>query len=105
VASLECGGDGIEPPCSQPDGNTPEGVCDLAGNVLEWVADSYGFDYYCSAPAADPAGPAPTGARSARGGSWYEGGGMSRAAYRFSIDPAERSIYLGFRCAGAPSAP
>jgi len=36
------------PPCSRTDGNTPEGVCDLIGNLREWVFDGYVYDVYSS---------------------------------------------------------
>jgi formylglycine-generating enzyme required for sulfatase activity len=29
------------PVCSRPKGNSPEGICDLSGNVAEWVADLF----------------------------------------------------------------
>ncbi|MFN3197358.1 MAG: formylglycine-generating enzyme family protein [Bradymonadia bacterium] len=38
------------PVCSLPDGNTLQGVCDMAGNVEEWIAD-YWHDSYMDAPA------------------------------------------------------
>jgi formylglycine-generating enzyme required for sulfatase activity len=30
---------GTVPVCSKPAGNTPQGLCDMAGNVLVWLAD------------------------------------------------------------------
>ncbi|MBP7161620.1 MAG: SUMF1/EgtB/PvdO family nonheme iron enzyme [Myxococcota bacterium] len=35
--------------CSRPDGNPAQGLCDMAGNVLEWVEDSW-HDNYKGAP-------------------------------------------------------
>ena len=49
------------------EGASPYGVLDMAGNVLEWVSDFYGENYYNSAPAENPTGPEsgefPRGAR------------------------------------------
>jgi len=37
---------GLKPVGSFPEGRTPEGVFDLAGNIGEWCADYYDEDYY-----------------------------------------------------------
>jgi formylglycine-generating enzyme required for sulfatase activity len=40
-----CGEDGTVPVCSHPDGDTEQGLCDMAGNAYEWTLDSFQDDY------------------------------------------------------------
>lgn len=68
-----------------PNGASPYGVLDLAGNVWEWVADKYDQD-----PAR----------RVVRGGSCCSFFVGPRAANRNAWDPEYRDRDLGFRCAG-----
>jgi len=73
-----------------PRGSTPEGIADLAGNVWEWSAD-----WFDSSEES----------RSQRGGSWTNYVTGLRAAYRYSYQPGNRYVNLGFRCArDVPSA-
>jgi eukaryotic-like serine/threonine-protein kinase len=66
-----------------PEGKSPYGVLDLAGNVWEWVADRYDRD-----PAR----------RVVRGGSCCSYFVPPRSANRNAWDPAHRDGDLGFRC-------
>ncbi|MCP3869349.1 MAG: SUMF1/EgtB/PvdO family nonheme iron enzyme, partial [Gammaproteobacteria bacterium] len=40
-----CGTNSTWEICSKPVGNSAQGLCDLAGNVAEWVEDNYHADY------------------------------------------------------------
>jgi sulfatase modifying factor 1 len=41
-----CGTDSTWPVCSKPKGNSPEGLCDMIGNVKEWTSTRRNEDYY-----------------------------------------------------------
>ena len=81
-----------------PAGASPYGVMDMAGNVLEWVKDWYGEDYYSVSPANNPQGPATGWYRVLRGGSWNGSDYDVRAGFRLNIDPDYWYFDFGFRC-------
>ncbi len=64
-----CGADAPAPVCSKPDGSTPQGLCDMAGEVLEWTADVYHASYD-GAPADGSAWDGSGGRYVLRGGAW-----------------------------------
>jgi len=68
---------------SYPQGASPFGVLDLAGNVWEWVADKYDRD---------------PSRRVVRGGSCCSYFVKPRLSNRNAWDPAHRDGDLGFRC-------
>ena len=89
--------------CSKPAGHSRQGLCDLAGNIEEWVADWYDPGYYSRSPRENPAGPASGKARVIRGGSWHSLGLDVRCAIRYRLDPTKAdSKAVGFRCASNP---
>lgn len=82
---LEC----IQAPtavCQFPNGHSYQEVCDLTGNLLEWV-DRFesqkmeGFEMF----------------EIGKGGSWIHPVEALTASYRFYISPTARLPYLGFR--------
>lgn len=81
---------------SHPDGNTPQGVSDLAGNVSEWVWDW--FDRYSEEEQTDPNGPDSGKYKILRGGGFRETSDALRTADRVVADPLSRSEGIGFRC-------
>ncbi|MCP9471826.1 MAG: formylglycine-generating enzyme family protein [Nitrospira sp.] len=85
---------------SLPEGDSPYGVKDMAGNAREWVADWYEADYYAQAPNRNPQGPEKKGVvRSIRGGSWHSPANDVRAAARGRGGFALQTHGTGFRCA------
>ncbi|MBX2799456.1 MAG: SUMF1/EgtB/PvdO family nonheme iron enzyme [Myxococcales bacterium] len=71
------GGIQSEPVCTKEP--NPFGLCDLTGNVEEWVWDGAGRR------------------RSVRGGSYRSSSVQARVAYRSSVHPDSRYPWLGFR--------
>ena len=82
---------------------SPYGAVDMSGNVWELVGDWYAKDYYQNTPSRNPKGPASGSRRVVRGGSWGNyNPAYFRTANRLRIQPVNRFIGLGFRCAKAP---
>ena len=99
-----CGKDGTWPVCSKPKGTTKQGLCDMAGNVWEWVQDRYQDDY-SSAPLDGSAYVKSGRNRSRRGGSWNSPVPFLRATLRNGRGPGYIYYSLGFRIAKSPSPP
>ncbi len=92
-----CGNDRTWPVCSKPDGATDQGLCDMAGNVFEWVQDWY-HATYDGAPVDGSAWDDGGSARVFRGGGFPDKAGLLRTRYRFSKPPTELFGHVGIRC-------
>lgn len=75
------------------------GLFDMSGNVWEWVADKYGFDYYSQRAPDNPQGPAKGFNRVIRGGSWHSGPMCRKVYYRKGLPGNWVDFAVGFRCA------
>ena len=91
-------GDAIQAVGGHVAGESPFGARDMAGNVMEWVADWYDADYYATSPASDPAGPDAGTERVKRGGSYMGDADTVRVSNRVIGFPVGLPN-LGFRCA------
>ena len=82
-----------------PQGHSPCGCADMAGNAYEWVADWYAREYYAHAPCDNPKGPTSGVYRVLRGGCSHDERYDVRASYRYFDCPEYRFSFVGFRCA------
>jgi formylglycine-generating enzyme required for sulfatase activity len=80
------------------------GLCDMIGNVVEWVADRYDADYYSRSPEQDPPGPDKGRFRVIRGGGWHSGPGCTAVDYRNALPRNWLDFNVGFRCARSAAA-
>ena len=81
-----------------PQGASPYGAHDMAGNLWEWVSDWYDPNYYrTSPPNVNPKGPETGDGHVLKGGGWAENLDFTRCANRLGGNPG--SLLRGFRCA------
>ena len=92
----DCGYEPTAPVCSKPAGNTRQGLCDMAGNVWEWVQDSYHASYV-GAPADGSAWEDAGSVRVIRGSPWYNTAENMRSVNRGAGPPGGRGGIVGFR--------
>lgn len=81
--------------CSVSFGNTSDGLCDMAGNVREWVSDW--LDTYPDKPVDSPVGPVNGTFKVMRGGSWRHGPKQAAATVRMGGSLGYNDFSLGFR--------
>ena len=81
-----------------PEGASPFGVEDMAGNATEWVNDWYLEDYYIESSLINPQGPDTGELRVAKGGSWKNPLLGVRTTNRSANFPEVYSSGTGFRC-------
>jgi formylglycine-generating enzyme required for sulfatase activity len=82
-------------------GKSVYGVYDLAGNVLEWVADFYDVSYYATlgSNVVNPLGPSSGETYVLRGGSFPAADYLLTSSYRTAAVPEYSLHFFGFRCA------
>ena len=95
-----------EPAQKRQRGTTPVGtyppndlqLCDMTGNVWQWVADWYRADAYRAGDRRNPRGPGNGAMRIVRGGSWVTHDvNQLRCAHRHKVPPDTYTYSIGFR--------
>lgn len=88
-----------------PDGDTPAGISDLAGNCSAWTSSAWGSDNavpefaypYTGHDGRERADMPPECLWVARGGTWWTNGSFARTAFRDGYHPTDRNFGRGFR--------
>ncbi len=80
-----------------PEGQSPYGIYNMAGNAAEWCLDWYSPTYYSQSPGENPQGPGSGSYRVIRGGSIMTGALHIRTAARDDGHPLESWNDVGFR--------
>jgi formylglycine-generating enzyme required for sulfatase activity len=83
-----------------PDGISPSGLLDAAGNVWEWttsIRKDYPYRLDDGREKIDE-----SSGRVVRGGSWLDNQDVARCAFRYNDFPVDRDVDLGFRCCVSP---
>jgi formylglycine-generating enzyme required for sulfatase activity len=75
------------------------GLCDMSGNVWEWVWDGYDADFYASSELSDPKGESTSVERVCRGGSFLGEEMNARVSLRGRAESTSQWTNLGFRIA------
>jgi formylglycine-generating enzyme required for sulfatase activity len=80
-----------------PNGASPYGALDMAGNVWEWISSLFKPYPYSAADGREDL--SASGARALRGGAWSLNGTNVRSANRDGNSPSYTEHLIGFRCA------
>jgi len=78
-----------------PQGASPFGVYDMAGNVAEWIGDDFRLYPGSTLPPNDPN----SGRKAVRGGAFNVAASAQTATDRFFYPPSTKNTSIGFRCA------
>lgn len=90
----------LTPVGSFPDGISPFGCYDMAGNAYDWCSDWFHIDTYKYSPMENPMGAVDGRRKVIRGGSWQPRGEFAaRCANRAAHEPISGSHNIGFRIA------
>jgi formylglycine-generating enzyme required for sulfatase activity len=101
-AAVDDGHQDTAPVGSYSNGRSPLGLYDMAGNVMEWVADWYDSRAYTESGDTNPLGPLEGEFKVMRGGSWLSSASEVTVTVRDSFDPLVTRANIGFRCAMTP---
>jgi formylglycine-generating enzyme required for sulfatase activity len=89
-----------------PEGVSPYGVLEMAGNVFEWTRNCWGYAYpYVADDGRENLEAGDDVGRVVRGGSFYGNRKYARCAYRYRDDPFSNCNDGGFRVVVSPSRP
>ena len=96
----ESGNKRLMPVGSYPEGVSPYGCYDMAGNAYDWCYDWFHAETYKYSPAENPLGASEGRRKVIRGGSWIARGEFAaRSANRAAYEPIRGLHSVGFRIA------